>query len=576
MLLLASALLVLSTSWAAEDAVSGRTLQETNFISHTSIPWDAARGLGSQDIPVDDPLLPKDEPGLAPDQVHLTFVNGTAVSVSWATGDGVAFIFGRANTSAANAQNTQSVVQFGTKSGALDRTAKGTTTSYATSYTGFVNETGYHNNNPTYNYSSPLFHHVLLSNLAPSTTYFYRVGEANDGGQSQEFTFTTMPPPGTYPFALGVVADLGQTYNSSTTMQHLAASEPLAWILVGDFTYADEYTTNGTLTWGGFPNNTYLRPFEPFGSFQPRWDSWFRLIQSFASRVPLIPNHGNHELEPQGDGHYAAGLDGGRQFTPYISRIPVPYQGSGSPSPLYYSVDVGPAHLIQLTNYDDWAPGSPQHQWLVKDLATYNRTKTPWLVANWHAPWYSSYTKHYKETECMRQAMEDLLYDAGVDLVLAGHLHEYERTNPVLDYKVDACGPVHITVGAGGNVEGLYQTFIDQPGPGNCPPPDTLPFYQPGPYCPSFPFNTSNQFAGYCPTTGQPDWSAFREPAFGHGLLTFVNNTHALWQWNRNQDDQSVNLDEVYLIQNPARCPNQPYPRMLNATRNVMSRGPYK
>lgn len=40
-------------------------------------------------------------------------------------------------------------------------------------------------------------------------------------------------------------------------------------------------------------------------------------------------------------------------------------------------------------------------------------------------------TTHYLETECMREAMETMLYSNGVDVVLNGHLHEYERTNPV-------------------------------------------------------------------------------------------------------------------------------------------------
>ena len=40
-------------------------------------------------------------------------------------------------------------------------------------------------------------------------------------------------------------------------------------------------------------------------------------------------------------------------------------------------------------------------------------------------------TTHYLETECMREAMEQVLYSNGVDVVLNGHLHEYERTNPV-------------------------------------------------------------------------------------------------------------------------------------------------
>lgn len=51
-----------------------------------------------------------------------------------------------------------------------------------------------------------------------------------------------------------------------------------------------------------------------------------------------------------------------------------------------------------------------------------DRSRTPWVVAQWHAPWYSSYTSHYKETESMRAVMEPLFYAAGVDIVLNGHL----------------------------------------------------------------------------------------------------------------------------------------------------------
>ena len=39
--------------------------------------------------------------------------------------------------------------------------------------------------------------------------------------------------------------------------------------------------------------------------------------------------------------------------------------------------------------------GSDQYEWLVNDLASFNRAATPWLVASFHAPWYSSYTTHY-------------------------------------------------------------------------------------------------------------------------------------------------------------------------------------
>lgn len=62
---------------------------------------------------------------------------------------------------------------------------------------------------------------------------------------------------------------------------------------------------------------------------------------------------GNHELEPQGDGWYFRsapwGLDGGRHFNSYLARLPVSRlaEQSGG-SPLYYSVEVGPVHMVHL------------------------------------------------------------------------------------------------------------------------------------------------------------------------------------------------------------------------------------
>ncbi len=53
------------------------------------------------------------------------------------------------------------------------------------------------------------------------------------------------------------------------------------------------------------------------------------------------------------------------------------------------------------------------------------------------------------------QAYEPLLYKYGVDLVFNGHQHAYERSKPVYNWTLDDCGPMHITIGDGGNVEAM-------------------------------------------------------------------------------------------------------------------------
>ena len=114
-------------------------------------------------------------------------------------------------------------------------------------------------------------------------------------------------------------------------------------------------------------------------------------------------------------------------------------------------------------------------------------------VVMMHAPWYNSNSGHRAEAELMRQDMEELLYSYGVDLVLSGHVHAYERSAPVFQGCLNPCGPVYLNLGDGGNREGTY-----------------IPWREP-----------------------RPAWSDFRESSFGVGMLTVHNATHAYYNWSR-------------------------------------------
>ena len=84
--------------------------------------------------------------------------------------------------------------------------------------------------------------HALATGLTPNTRYYYVVGNAS--GYSKEFSFTTPPAPAaasTYPFSLGLIADVGQTVNTSLGLTALAAMKPKLVLNVGDLTYADTY-----------------------------------------------------------------------------------------------------------------------------------------------------------------------------------------------------------------------------------------------------------------------------------------------------------------------------------------------
>lgn len=155
-------------------------------------------------------------------------------------------------------------------------------------------------------------------------------------------------------------------------------------------------------------------------SQQPLWDSFGRLVEPYASRRPWMTTEGNHEAEtfpiiyPHG-------------FRAYDARWAMPYVESGSPSNLYYSFNVAGSHIVMLGSYAEFEPSSAQYKWLEADLARVDRRATPWLVVLLHAPWYNTNLAHQGEGESMREAMEELLFTARVDVVFAGHVHAYER-----------------------------------------------------------------------------------------------------------------------------------------------------
>ncbi|KAM5559517.1 hypothetical protein ABKV19_020933 [Rosa sericea] len=297
-----------------------------------------------------------------------------------------------------DSKHCSSLVEYGKESGNYNAKANGEHTSYKYFF-----------------YSSGKIHHVTIGPLEPSTTYFYMCGSSGP-----EFSFKT--PPSTLPLDFVVAGDLGQTEWTNSTLDHIQSIDYDVLILPGDLSYADTH--------------------------QPLWDSFGRIVEPYASRRPWMVTEGNHEVEsfpiiyPTG-------------FKAYNARWPMPYQESGSTSNLYYSFEVAGTHVIMLGSYAEFDADSDQYKWLQADLAKIDRKKTPWVVALLHAPWYNTNSAHQGEGDSMRLAMEELLYTARVDLVFQGHVHAYERFTRVYNNKADPCGPIYITIGDGGNREGL-------------------------------------------------------------------------------------------------------------------------
>ncbi|PSR96287.1 Purple acid phosphatase [Actinidia chinensis var. chinensis] len=365
-------------------------------------------------------------------------------------------------------KHSPSIVEYGTSPGKYNYIAQGESTSYSYLF-----------------YSSGKIHHTVIGPLEHSTTYFYRCGR-----EGPEFQLKT--PPSQFPVTFAVAGDMGQTGWTKSTLDHIDLCEYDVHLLPGDLSYAD-----------------YI---------QSLWDTFGELVQPLASARPWMVTEGNHEKEN------IMFLEDG--FQSYNARWKMPFKESGSSSNLYYSFEVAGVHLIMLGSYTDYDEYSDQYSWLKADLLKVDRKRTPWLLVLFHVPWYNSNRAHQGEGVSMMEAMESLLYAAGVDIVLAGHVHAYERSKRVYNGRLDPCGAVHMTIGDGGNREGLAHQYINP----------------------------------------QPHWSDFREASFGHGELKVVNSTHALWSWHRNDDDEPVRSDQVWinsLVSSGCLADKRPGPRKI-------------
>src|ERR687889_457136 len=139
--------------------------------------------------------------------------------------------------------------------------------------------------------------------------------------------------------------------------------------------------------------------------YEPSWGQ-------FKART--MPSPGNHEYETPGASGYFE----------YFGTA------AGDPGEGYYSYDLGSWHVISLNSNCSFvvgacAPGSPQEQWLKADLAAHSNACT---LAYWHHPRFSS--GMHGDHSIVAPFWDDL-YQAGADVVLNGHDHDYERFAPL-------------------------------------------------------------------------------------------------------------------------------------------------
>ena len=243
-------------------------------------------------------------------------------------------------------------------------------------------------------------HEVSVTGLLTDGLYYYSVGSttATLAGGDDEHYFVTFPPAGTpAPTRVWVLGDSGTADANAAAVRNAyfnatGARHTDLWLMLGDNAY-----DNGT-------DSEYQ-------------NAVFNMYPTMLRTSVLFPTRGNHEADA--NAYYG------------IFTLPRNGEGGGLPSgtEAYYSFDFGNVHFICLDSFGTSrsATGS-MATWLANDLAA---TTRDWIVAFWHHPPYTK-GSHNSDSEIelveMRQNMLPILENGGVDLVLSGHSHSYERS----------------------------------------------------------------------------------------------------------------------------------------------------
>jgi acid phosphatase type 7 len=310
------------------------------------------------------------------------------------------------------------VVRFGKEPGKLDKVAQSVATSASLGAKGKPVPPQWEALRTPANLALPKLHsapvgtfqyEAKIAGLEPETRYFYAVydGAKRLTPEHESYHFTTHPKAGTErEVRFWVIGDGGTGREPQVAVHEAmrkvveAEKKPLSfWLHVGDMAY-----------------NTG-RDVE----FQTRF---FEMYEPTLRNRVCWPAMGNHE------GATSSGKTGiGPYYDAYVVPTRAETGGVASGTEAYYSFDYANVHFICLNSHDlSRKPGDPMASWLKADL---EKTKADWIVAFWHHPPYTK-GSHDSDKEAdlteMRKLIMPIIEAGGVDVVLTGHSHIYERS----------------------------------------------------------------------------------------------------------------------------------------------------
>ena len=255
-------------------------------------------------------------------------------------------------------------------------------------------------------------HEIEITGLTAGAKYFYQVEDGTGiiDGPEPEMYFKVAPVIGsTPPITAWILGDPGTANNNQRAVRDA---------------YYDYIGTDHTDIMLFLGDNAYNSGTDQEYQYAMFEDMYEDKMKNTASWSCL----GNH------DGYTA---NSSTQSGPYYDIFTFPTNGEAggdaSGTEAWYSFDYGNVHFIVLESYEtNRAIGGPMYNWALGDI---QNTTQDWIVAIWHHPVYTKGSHNSDNVNDSAGSMQDMrenflpmLEENGVDLVMSGHSHSYERS----------------------------------------------------------------------------------------------------------------------------------------------------
>lgn len=247
-------------------------------------------------------------------------------------------------------------------------------------------------------------HHIPLTSLTPGTQYYYRIAD-EFGQESDMYTFRTAQLS-TTTCRFIVLADM-QDNGDDRRWQDVA--EAIGKERRGAFDFADFALIAGDMPWNDKPGH---------------WWTFFDNGRSIFPEMVIMPAVGNHDTP---------GVGSAADTSSFQRYFRVPMANGPGDSSSYYRFRYGQSHFIALNseNSKDLSKNGEQYRFVEDELQAMaaSQDRPQWVFTFWHKPPYNCVDYHRHEQYDYRPITE--LFDGDVDWVFCGHVHSYQRMNPL-------------------------------------------------------------------------------------------------------------------------------------------------